>query len=61
MVRRSPWREYGFWINNGHKKVPSRIDLYDVESREMVERYVMTERQSLVLFQLDALPEHLWV
>jgi hypothetical protein len=61
ILRLSPWREYGFRIRHGHPKAPSRIALYDIERAEVVESFLMTESQSLVLFQLDLLPEHLWV
>jgi hypothetical protein len=61
ILRGSPWRDYGFRIKHGHKKMPSRIALYDVERAEMVESFLITESQSLVLFQLDLLPENLWV
>jgi hypothetical protein len=61
MIRKSRWRDYGFWIKHGHKKMPSRIDLFDVDRGEVVTRILMTESQSLVLFQLDLLPDHLCV
>jgi hypothetical protein len=61
ILRLSQWREYGFRIRHGHPKAPSRIVLYDVERAEMVESFLITESQSLVLFQLDLLPENLWV
>ncbi len=60
-VRESPWREYGFRIKHGHQRAPSRIVLYDVERAEVVRSFVITETQSLVLFQLVPLPEALWV
>jgi hypothetical protein len=61
--RASRWRDYGFRIKFGHSPPPSRIELYDVGRGELVERFEMTPPQSpgYVLFQLDALPEHLWV
>jgi hypothetical protein len=61
IIRFSQWREYGFRIKHGHLKAPSRIVLYDVERAEVVESFLITESQSLVLFQLDLLPENLWV
>lgn len=61
ILRFSPWREYGFRIKHGHKKAPSRIALYDVERGEVVQTFLITESQSLVLFQLDLLPENLWI
>ena len=60
-LRESRWREYGFRIKHGHRRVPSRIVLYDVEQAEVVNSFVTTESQSLVLFQLVALPEAMWV
>jgi hypothetical protein len=61
ILRLSQWREYGFRVRHGHWKAPSRIALYDVERGEMVESFPMTDSQSLVLFQLDLLPENLWI
>ena len=62
-TRRSRWRDYGFWIKHGQKTLPSRIELYDVERREPVESFEMTPPGSLgfIIFQLDLLPEQLWV
>jgi hypothetical protein len=60
-LRSTPWREYGFWIKHGHKRVPSRIDLFDVKRGEVVESIPMTQRESLVLFQLEVLPRSLWI
>lgn len=60
-LRESPWREYGFRVKYGEKKMPSRIALYDVERAEVVKSFLITEHQSLLLFQLDVLPENLWV
>jgi hypothetical protein len=59
--RATRWRGYAFWMKYGHKRLPSRICLYDVERRELVQDFEMTPGQSLVLFQLDVLPERLWV
>ena len=60
-LRESPWRECGFRVKNGHPKAPSRIALYDIERTEVVRTLVITESQSLVLFQLEALPEARWI
>jgi hypothetical protein len=60
-LRSSLWRDYGFRIKYGHQRIPSRIVLYDVERGEVVKSFLMTESHSLVLFQLVALPESLWV
>jgi hypothetical protein len=61
--RSSRWREYGFKFKYGHEPLPSRIDLYDVAGGELVQSFDMTPPNSpgYVLFQLDALPESLWV
>jgi hypothetical protein len=60
-LRASPWREYGFRVKHGHAKAPSRIALYDVERAEVVTTYSTIASPSLVLFQLDALPEAMWI
>jgi hypothetical protein len=61
ILRFSKWREYGFRVKHGHPKAPSRIALYDIKRKELVESFLVTKEQSLVLFQLDLLPENLWV
>lgn len=59
--RRSKWREYAFRVKFGENRLPSRLGLYDVERAAMVRSFEMLPDQSLVLFQLDALPEPRWI
>ena len=61
ILRFSRWREYGFRVRHGHRKQPSRIVSYDVERREMVDSFLVAGDRSLVLFQLDLLPEDMWL
>jgi hypothetical protein len=60
-IRESPWRDYGFRIKHGHRRVPSRIALYDVERAELVESFPVSVGESLILFQIASLPEAMWV
>jgi hypothetical protein len=62
-VRSSRWREYGFRLKHGHRGLPSRIDLFDLELGQRVQSLEMTLPRSpgYVLFQLEALPESLWI
>lgn len=61
-LRKSGWhREYAFWLAYRQKVLPSRIDLYDVSRGERVRSFPVTSERSLVLFQLELLPEHRWI
>lgn len=61
ILRFSRWREYGFRVRHGHRKLPSRIVSYDVQRGEVVDSFLVAQDRSLVLFQLDLLPEALWL
>src|SRR5436190_916418 len=62
-VRGSRWREYGFWLKHGHRPTPTRIDVFDIHVGERLRSFEMTVPASpgYVLFQLESLPERLWV
>jgi hypothetical protein len=60
-IRDTRWREYAFWARHGHRKLPSRIVSYNVIRGEMHAGFEATPAKSLVIFQLDVLPESLWV
>jgi hypothetical protein len=62
-LRSSRWREYGFWIKHGHRALPSRIDVFDLERGKRLRslKMVPPESPGYVLFQIDPLPESLWV
>ncbi len=62
-LRSSRWREYGFWIKHGQRTLPSRIDVFDLERGERLRSFKMVPPGSpgYVLFQLDTLPESLWI
>ncbi len=59
IFRVSRHRDFGFWIKHGHKKVPSRIDRFDLERQARAQSMLVLPDQPLVLFQLDLVPEHL--
>lgn len=63
-LRRSLWREYGFRVKHGHRSLPSRIDLFDVERGERVRSFELeapSGSPGYVFFQIDALPADLCV
>ncbi|TMK73754.1 MAG: hypothetical protein E6G49_05095 [Actinobacteria bacterium] len=62
-IRGSRWREYGFWLKHGQRPVPTRVDVFDVARGERLRSFEMTlpDAPGYVLFQLEQLPESLWV
>jgi hypothetical protein len=60
-LRRSRWREFGYWIRWGQALPPSRIALYDTAAGALAGSWSPGGDPRLVLFQLDALPEARWV
>ncbi len=60
-LRRSRWKEFGYWIRWRHSLAPSRIALYDVEAERLVDSWPIGEGQGDVLFQLEALAPERWV
>lgn len=60
-LRRSRWKEFGYWIRWRHTLAPSRIALYDVEAERLVDSWPIGEGKGDVLFQLEALAPERWV
>ncbi len=59
--RRTRWKEFGFRVKQGYEPPPSQICRYDLAAGEMTGQFEVVPEESLVLFQLMALPERLWV
>ena len=59
-VRRSRWREFGYWIRWGQPPVPSHIALYALESGRLCESWNVGEGSGDILFQLEPLPPERW-
>ena len=59
--RRTRWREFGFRVKHGYDRPPTRIGHFDFATGEARGTVEVVEDQSLVIFQLQALPEPLWV
>jgi len=55
-LRRSRWKEFGYWIRWGHELPPGRIALYDLARRARLASWPLGEPPGYVLFQLEALP-----
>lgn len=60
-LRRSRWREFGYWIRWGHALPPSRVALYDLRRGRLIESWGLGEGTGWVLFQLEALPVERWL
>ena len=60
-ARRSKWREVGFWIRHRHDNPQSRICLFDLERGSLPETWLVGSDPGLILFQLEILPEELWI
>jgi hypothetical protein len=59
--RQTRWHEFGFRVRHGYVRPPTRIGHFDLASGEARGSVEVTEDQSLVIFQLQALPERLWM
>jgi hypothetical protein len=53
--RKSAWREFGHWIKHQHSPAPSRIALYDVGERRLVQEWEIGPHPGYILFQLHVL------
>jgi hypothetical protein len=60
-LRRSRWKEFGYWIRWRHALEPSRIAHYDIEARRLMGSWPIGEGKGDVLFQLEALAPERWV
>jgi hypothetical protein len=60
-LRRSRWKEFGYWIRWRHPLAPSRIALYDIEAGTLAGSWRIGEGKGDVLFQLEALAPERWV
>ena len=60
-LRRSRWKEFGYWIRWRHALASSRIALYDLAAGELAGSWEIGEGKGDVLFQLEALAPERWV
>ncbi len=60
-LRRSRWREFGYWIKRGQARPLSRVALYDLRRGGMLASWELGPRPGYVLFQLDPLPAERWL
>ena len=66
-ARRTKWIEFGYWIKHRHQQPPSRVALYDLEARAMVEDWSIGDDSSSggdlghPIFQIEVLPDRLWL
>lgn len=56
-LRRSKWKDFGYWIKYGHNMPKSHISLYDVAKNERVATWQIGEGVGYQLFQVDVLPK----
>ena len=55
-LRRSSWKEFGYWIKHGHEVPNSRIAKYNLRERRLVETWQLGEHKGYQIFQIDVLP-----
>jgi hypothetical protein len=55
-LRRSKWKEFGYWIKHGHDSPKTRVALYDLEAQRLERTWFVGDDQGFHLFQLDVLP-----
>lgn len=55
-LRRSKWKDFGYWIKYGHHMPRSHIALYDLAERRRVVSKTIGEGVGYQLFQIDVLP-----
>lgn len=60
-LRRSRWKEFGYWIKRGHALPPGRVAHYDLDRGTLLTSWELGPRPGYVLFQLDSLPPERWV
>ncbi|MEZ6211386.1 MAG: hypothetical protein R3B46_09110 [Phycisphaerales bacterium] len=56
-LRRSKWKEFGYWIKHGHWQPRSHMALYDLAQRKMIHHKQIGEHHGSQLFQIDLLPQ----
>jgi hypothetical protein len=54
-IRRSKWREVGYWIKHQHATPPGRIALYDLEAGRLVDSWRVGPDPGFILFQIELL------
>lgn len=59
--RQTRWHEFSFRVRHGYDRPPTRICHFDLKRQRLRSCVEVTDELSLVLFQLEALPERLWV
>ncbi len=55
-LRRSKWREFGYWIKHGHEVPRTRLALYDLEAQRLERAWSVGDDRGFQLFQVDVLP-----
>ena len=60
-LRRSKWKDFGYWIKYQHAMPKSHLGRYDIANGRYISHTEIGEGVGYQLFQIDALPEDLWV
>lgn len=56
LLRRSKWKEFGYWVKHGHEAPPARVGLYDLKEGTLKKFWGLGKYKAFQLFQLDVLP-----
>ena len=60
-LRRSKWKDFGYWIKYKHGMPKSHLGRYDIANKKYVSAVEIGEGVGYQLFQIDPLPEERWV
>ncbi|TVQ76011.1 MAG: hypothetical protein EA380_09600 [Phycisphaeraceae bacterium] len=56
-LRRSKWKDFGYWIKYGHNIPTSNISMYNLAERKCEHRWAVGEGEGYQVFQVDVLPD----
>ena len=56
-LRRSKWKEFGYWIKHGHEAPKSRVAVYDLAAGRPEQTWFLGDYRGFQLFQVDVLPD----
>jgi hypothetical protein len=60
-LRRSKWKDFGYWIKYGHQMPQSRVALYDLNVKRVEQTWHIGEEMGYQLFQIGLLPAKCWI
>ncbi len=55
-LRRSKWKEFGYWVKHGHEVPAARLALYDLKAQRALRPGGLGKYKAFQIFQVDVLP-----